>query len=207
MSKTAPHPDAEIFALAEKCATANQRFGAAGDAFAEAEHRCADIKPPRALIKTEEDAKMRLFVLGCPGETYDRSEIAVIGAILRSLRNGGGGSCPAYRRGRAIIDSWLEWDAREEAEKGRSGYEAADRAQTVALRDLNHVVEQLATTPALTIDGLLAKARAFGHFSVTENLAKRIESQINEVGVLDLEPLTLSLASDMFSLAKAEVRS
>ena len=84
-----------------------------------------------ALIKTEEDAKMRLFVLGCPGETYDRSEIAVIGAILRSLRNGGGGSCPAYRRGRAIIDSWLEWDAREEAEKGRSGYEAADRAQTL----------------------------------------------------------------------------
>lgn len=164
MSKSAPHPDAEIFALAEKCATANQRYEAAGAAFDEAEHRCADIKPPPALIKTEEDAKMRLFVLGCPGETYDRSEIVVIGAILRSLRNDGARSCPAYRRGRAIINSWLEWDAREEAEKERSGYEAADGAQTVALRDLNHVVEQPATTPALTIDGLLAKARAFGHF-------------------------------------------
>ena len=64
MSKSAPHPDAEIFALAEKCATANQRYEAAGAAFDEAEHRCADIKPPPALIKTEEDAKMRLFVLG-----------------------------------------------------------------------------------------------------------------------------------------------
>jgi hypothetical protein len=89
-SDTAPHPDAEIFSLAEKCATANQRFEAACEAFNEAEQRYVDIKPPQPLIKTEEDAKMRLFVLGCPGETYDRPEIAVIGAILRSLRNGGG---------------------------------------------------------------------------------------------------------------------
>ena len=62
-------------------------------------------------------------------------------------------------------------------------------------------------TPALTIDGLLAKARAFGHFSVTEKLEGMIESQINEIGIFDLEPVTLSLASDLFSLAKAEARS
>jgi hypothetical protein len=41
-------------------------------------------------------------------------------------------------------------------------------------------------TPALTIDGLLAKARAFGHFSVTEKLEGMIESQINEIGLFDL---------------------
>jgi hypothetical protein len=41
-------------------------------------------------------------------------------------------------------------------------------------------------TPALTIDGSLATARGFGHFSVTEELEGMIESQINEIGLFDL---------------------
>ena len=66
------HPDAEIFALAERCVDANQRYLAAGLVFEEAEVRKRENKAPAALIKTDEDAKMRLFVLGSPGGTYNR---------------------------------------------------------------------------------------------------------------------------------------
>jgi len=103
-SDTAPHPDAEIFALAEKCATANQRYEAAGAAFDEAERRCVDIKPPNALIKTEEDAKMRLFVCGTAGSAYNRAEIAALSAIRRSLDLPSSETLPVYRRCRAIIE-------------------------------------------------------------------------------------------------------
>jgi hypothetical protein len=118
---------------------------------------------------------VRRLVCGSAGSRYNRAEIAALSAIRRSLNLPSSETFPVYRRCRAIIEAWREWTAQEDAEKERSGYEAADRAQTVALRDLNHVGEQLAMTPALTIDGLLAKARAFGHFSVTEKLEEMIE--------------------------------
>jgi hypothetical protein len=150
---------------------------------------------------------MRLLVLGCPGETYDRSEIAVIGAILRSLRNGGAGSCPAYRRGRAIIEAWREWTAREDAESTRSGYTAADRVHRNATSALTCAAEELVMTPALTVDGVIAKARAFQTFSLNATVPERIKEQIVQEGVFELEVLALSLASDLFSLAKAEAHA
>jgi hypothetical protein len=155
--KATPHPDAELYALVKKCEAAKQRYDAAGVAFDEAEQRYIDIKPPQALIKTEEDARARLFVRGSAGAAYDRSEIAASRAICRSLEY-----ChPVRRRCLAIINSWDEWTAQEEAEGARSGYAAADRVQTGALDDLNGAAEQLAMTPALTLAGVLAKARVF----------------------------------------------
>ena len=189
------HPDAEIFALAERCVDANQRYLAAGLVFEEAEVRKRENKAPAALIKTDEDAKMRLFVLGSPGGTYNRPEIEVISAILRSLRYDGAGSCPAYRRGRAIIDSWLAWNGREEAEDARSGYAAADRAQNAALDEADHLAKQLAMLRPLTIDGLLAKARTFEHFCGTSGLAQKVEEEVDQFGVFVVESVALSFAA------------
>jgi hypothetical protein len=52
-----------------------------------------------------------------------------------------------------------------------------------------------------------AKARAFRTFSPTDTVAERIKEQIVQDGVFELEVLALSLASDLFSLAKVEARS
>jgi hypothetical protein len=202
-SDTAPHPDAEIVALAEKCPTANQRYEAAGAAFDESEQRRVDIKPPQALIKTEEDAKMRLFVCVAAGSSYNRAEIAALSAIRRSLDLPSSETLPVYRRCRAIIEAWREWTAREEAESTRSGYMAADRVQRNATSALTCAAEELVMTPALTVDGVLAKARAFRTFSLIDTVAE----QIVQDGVFELEVLALSLASDLFSLAKPEARS
>ena len=207
LPEATPHPDAAIFELAEKCVAANQRYLAAADAFDEAEGRKRENKAPATLIKTDEDAKMRLFVLGCTGETYDGFEVEAIGAILRSLRYGGAGSCPAYRRGRNIIESWIAWSGREKAEEARSGYDAADRAQKAALNEASHLGTKLAMTRASTIDGLLAKVRTFEAFCGTKGLGGKIEREINEFGVFVVEPLALSFAYDLFTLVGAEARS
>jgi hypothetical protein len=57
-------------------------------------------------------------------------------------------------------------------------------------------------TRAGTVDGVLAKARAFGQFSYIDNLAEILKQQIDESTALDREVLALSLMRDLITLAK-----
>jgi hypothetical protein len=100
------------------------------------------------------------------------------------------------------LEAWAKWTAQKEAEDARSGFDAADRAFSVARDDLASVAAQLAVTRALTVDGLLAKARAFGQFSYIDNLAEILKQQIDESNALDREVLALSLMRDVIMLAQ-----
>jgi hypothetical protein len=88
-----------------------------------------------------------------------------------------------------------------EAEEARSGYEAADWAQELSLNTLSNAAAELSMTPASTVDGMFAKARAFGLFTYVENLAQIIKEQIDETTAIGREVVVLSLARDMFAVS------
>jgi hypothetical protein len=62
LSKATKQPDDALLAQAELCAVAARRYEAARAVLEEAEERYVEIKPPPELIKTEDDAKLRLFI-------------------------------------------------------------------------------------------------------------------------------------------------
>ena len=69
---------------------------------------------------------------------------------------------------------------------------------------MSHDAARLATTRALTVDGLFANARAFVPFSYVENLAEIIKEQIAETSTIVREIAALSLFDDLISLTKAQ---
>jgi hypothetical protein len=202
--KPTRHPDVELIALAQRCTDAAKRYNATGDALEKAEERYADVEAPAALIKTEDDARMRLFVGGAIGQGYSRSEIEVIGAICRTLNHVSAETYPAWRRCKTILESWSVWTERKELEAARSGLDVADLADNVARDELANVASQLAMTLALTEDGLFAKAHAFGLISsCVGNLGEQIKGRIDEESSLDHDVHALSLMRDLFALAEA----
>ncbi len=169
--------------------------------------RYVEIKPPYALIKTQEDARMRLFVCGGAGWSYNRVEIAALPAICRSLDNPCSETYSVWQRCRAIVKAWRDWTTREEAEGVHWG-----TRPPIALKEARWACSKVPRknwlmAPALMVDGALAKARAFETFSLIDKRAERIREEIGQSGVFELEVIALSFAFDLFSLAKTDVRS
>ena len=67
MSKTAPHPDADLIALADRCIAANERFGVAADAYARAEFASPHNEAEKAEADRAQSAALDdLRELGLP---------------------------------------------------------------------------------------------------------------------------------------------
>jgi hypothetical protein len=205
LPKTTKHPDAAIFELAERCTAATQRREAACDLLDEAEQRHREIEPPKALIKTAQDDQMGLFVGNSIGARYGHEEIAVIRVLGRNLsrRNitcaDGMEVFRASGRCREILTAWSEWTERQKADEAVSGYAEAFRNERLADDELDSIASQLALTPASTVEGVVAKARALRFAFETARVAEYIEKKISEFGVCD-EPISLSLAHDLLNL-------
>jgi len=127
------HPDAELFALAERCEAAAKRADVAGDAYAVAEFASPHIEA-------------------------------------------------------------------EEAE--------ALRLQGIALDELEDLAMQVVWMRALTVDGLLAKARAMKKVAFPGDgaIVERIETGLKTDGPWDADPVALALARDLLALAGEDAR-
>ncbi len=156
-------PDAAIFALAEECIAASRERDKALDRLEAAEKRHRPVPPPGAVLKTEKDARLGLYVGPGADEPYDREEIAAIRVFCRAQGAKPCGSSvetAAYFRGVEILDAWADWQEKVVREEERSGLAAARRADIETAGKFDAIAGKLATTPASTVEGILAKTRA-----------------------------------------------
>jgi hypothetical protein len=203
LSKPIPHPDADLITLAEKTAKAAELCGRAFDMIKAAEDRLVKIESPVALIKTEEDFKMRLFV-GNWGKVYYREEIRAIGVLHRSLDRE---DLKTFKRCEEILEAWKDWDQRKELEAAKSGYADARRADTESHEVYEGLASLLARTRALTVDGLFAKARTFESVFPppdSHGFANSIQKGLEKFGVGDEDSIALSLVRDIVVLAQRQ---
>ncbi len=157
------HLDAALFALAEECIAAGRERDKALDRLKAAEKRYRPVPPPAAVLKTEKDARLGLYVGPGADEPYDREEIAAIRVFCRAEGAKPCGSSvktAAYFRGLEILDAWADWQEKVVREEERSGLAAATRADIETAGKFDAIAGKLATTPASTVEGVLAKTRA-----------------------------------------------
>jgi hypothetical protein len=207
LPNTTHHPDADLLALAEKAAKASQLRDKALDMLDAAEDRLVTIEAPVALMKTEEDFKMRLFVGDGVGEVFDREEIRAVGVLRRRLGCdlAAGANLKAFKRCEDLLEAWKSWSESKELEEARSGYAAAHRADLETLEVYEGIASLLAQTRAVTMDGLLAKTRVFKSvFSAPDYLATSIREGLEKFGVADECAIALSLVRDIIVLAGAQ---
>ena len=205
LPEATPHPDAAIFALAKKCKESRERRDKLIDACnaAEDEHRV--IETPRAVYKTEADAKMQLFTGGGIGNVYSAPEIACIRGRCQGLAKRIDLSSEMrtiYVRGIEILRAWGYWRAEVDAEEARTGLAEVQRASVQASDEGEHLAERMARLPVSTLEGLLAKAAALQEYlPPIEGISDRIREDMLLYGV-DEEALALSLARDVLALAQ-----
>jgi hypothetical protein len=138
------------------------------------EERRVLVDPPKALIRTERDAELRL-ISGEPRGTYDRFEIAMLRLLHRrlELEDSASETMEAYRRSREIIEAWNDCRERQAAEDTRAGYNEALQACGEASDKTDAAAVRLAKTPALSVKGLFAKAKVLkGYFAARRNLLR-----------------------------------
>jgi hypothetical protein len=194
-SDTAPHPDAEIFALAEKCAECADRRDRLGDAYAAAEAKDREIKPPKTIVKTEADARMGLFKGVGVGFAYRADEIDHIREVMRTS------SPSAFLRAREILKALVPWLEEIDAEEARSGVAEARRVCAAASEEDDRLITQMLNLSASTPEGLLAKALSLReHFSDIESLPDEIRDSLIFDG-LGGKAIALSIVRDVLRLA------
>jgi hypothetical protein len=216
LPKGAQHPDAAIFALAEQCIAAAQVRDETGDALGKAEERCQSLRPsnpPEVLRRTEQDKRLGLYVGDRVGTMYNREDIPVLRALVRSSSifyfDGRSNNIEGHRRARDILKAMRDWkdeEARLAREAHESGLTDAENRHYEALNSYNDLAEQLLKMAAATVDGVLAKARAGRHnFLTEESLDKDLQEQLNCIDQ-PYEAFTISIARDMLRLANGEGR-
>jgi hypothetical protein len=172
-----------------------------------AQTRQKRIEPPAALLRTEADFALGLFVSkGAIGKIYEQEDIALIRALVRreGRRPGDRHSYSVFARGLAIIEHWHEWQEEVAEAEAASGYRAADEAQSEVHDRQREAAKKLAVLPANTFDGMVAKARAFQFiFPDDPALYKQLCNDLDRFGA-DGEALAMSLAADLIRLARKE---
>ena len=177
LPEATPHPDAAIFALAKKCKESDEHRDKLAEAYDAADAKRRRIETPRAVYKTEADAKMQLFTDGGIGKVYRADEINHMRALCRTF-----GRAPAnlttiavYRRGVEILTAWGHWRAEVDAEEVRTGLAEVRDALAQASDEGDMLAEQMARLPASTLEGLLAKAAAVQkHLRPVESMSDKI---------------------------------
>jgi hypothetical protein len=213
LPKATKHPDAAIFALAEQCIAAAQVRAETGDALEKAEERCQSLRPsnpPEVLRRTEKDKRLGLYVGDRLGTMYNREDIPVLRALVRSgsiLYFDGRSNIEVYLRARDILKALRDWKDKEAClarEEHESGLTDAQNRHYEAINSYDDLAEQLLKMTAATVDGVLAKARAGRHnFLTEESLDKDLRDRFECIGT-EYEAFTISIARDMLRLANGE---
>jgi hypothetical protein len=193
-----------LITLAKECAELGALLDQKIEATDAAQLRQKRIETPKAIIRTEADLALGLFVgKGGIGKSYEREDIALIRMLVRRARRVDHNEGFAlYNRGSEILEFWQDWQEEVEEAEAASGYRAAEAAQYEVQDRQTEALKKLAATPALTIIEILAKAQGFhAIFADGEYLAKELEDDLGKFGP-DTEALALSLAADLLRLAR-----
>ena len=204
LPEAAPHPDAAIFALAKKCRESDERRAKLTDACDAAEAKRRRIETPRAVYKTDADAKIQLFTDGQTGKVYRADEIGRVRTLCQTLARADASSTtiPVYSRGIEILTAWGHWRAEVDADEVRTGATKARDALAQASDEGDMLAEQMASLQAATLEGLLAKAAAVQeHFLPVEGISDKIRENVLLYG-FNHEALALSLMRDVLTLAQ-----
>jgi hypothetical protein len=219
---TAPDEDAELFDLIriwqEKVALTAEASGR----FEEIDERKFSPPKPVALTATDEDVKLRLCTAAKAKDGYSIEDIAhfrhtpitrydyrrMVGAdgiesddahILERITL----SPAAQTRGQEIVATYDRWvAAREEAEKA-SGNDAAEKVFLEAVDVEDEALWQVTATPANSMAGVIAKARAADRH-LRRGREATLDSMIGD-GQFDIHSpvdlLLVSIAHDLVQLS------
>jgi hypothetical protein len=198
------NPDAALLAKAAECLILERAMKEAGEAYDEAEERRAAIETPRAIIRTEDEANRRLVLGTGLGEPYTEDEIEALRVLVRSLGRSKAHrkeDTAAYLRGREILTAWASWRKWVDEDEERVGFTAAVVAHDKAYRAHDKAVAEIIATPAQTIEGVIAKARAGAVYLETpEGLDGLIEEGLRDYGT-DREVIAISLTRDLLAMS------
>jgi hypothetical protein len=204
MPKTEPHRDAEIFDLVTKAFEAEKVHTVTQERLASIEERKREHKWPDALRRTERDRELGFFVGNDIGGRYERDEIDLIRSLHRRtgrlpVEEGG----EAHVRASEILSIWNAWRSSVKIENERLDWAAAEAAYCDALERHDHILKVVALTPAATVDGLFAKARAFEFYLMPDDVSigKALRALIEQSGVDD-ETVSVALTRDIAALAR-----
>ena len=153
------HPDAELFALIERAKTADS---AATDAYMAADDVDDVLEPsfPNALIWTESDEPPRWFTVRSGERVLENDVDLLRNWLLVTSRPDAKlvPFTPAFsERVREIIRAKDEYEAARRAAKEHPDVLAAAARREVLTERWRELAERVATTPAKTPEGLLAK--------------------------------------------------
>jgi len=205
------NPDAALIAMVAKCLELERHMDKANDAYEAAEENRAPIETPGAVIKTEEDGKLRLFAGTSYGYPYNRSEIVALRALVTALGRGDVGlqsvqDGRTYVRGREILTAWAAWQKWIKEDNERTGLPAAEAAYKKAHREHEKALTEIIETRARTLEGVMAKVRACQIYILTaegldEAIAEDLRTYGNDDGVV-----ALSVIRDVVSLCEGGAR-
>ncbi len=204
------HTDAELLALATDCEAAERRADETGDALIEAEEKRGAIDIPPALFRTARDRELGLFIGPDKKAPYDKEEITGISALCRRIGRQDVSLFDAdtqetHHRCMAILAAWKSWREATKAADARSGYADAFKADCAAMDAFEDLKAQLVVTPASTLAGMFAKARALKLALLDdEGMAAKIQEELEIGAEIDNYLVALSLARDVLALSQKE---
>jgi hypothetical protein len=206
-SVSTENPESDLIALVNECAAAEAVLDKHNDAMDKAERQQRNVTPPQGIFRTESDFEMGLFAgRDGIGKPYDIDDIERLRPLVRRKDREPCSTIASFKEGEradAILEQWRDWRDAIATDEIKSGYRAASVARRVAADERDRLLGRLARIQPRTLDGVLAKARAFeGSFGAEDTLAKAIDEQIAKFG-LDEEVLALSLAADLFRIVRA----
>ena len=183
---------------------------------------------PAALVRTEEDASLCLCEPATVGGSYNSSEIERFRHTplsrydyRRLIKPDGVPSDDAHvlervilsptaqARGQAIVVAYDAWVAAREVAKKASGVEAAEEAFHRAIDVEDAALWDVTATPANTLAGVVAKARAAQqhlHKSGEATFDSMIEDgRFDVISPIDL--LLVSIANDLLNLSEGNANA
>jgi hypothetical protein len=200
-----PHPDAEIFALAEQCIATYRLRNETAEALEKAEDRRRDN--PTVIIRTERDRLLGLFVGNRVGTAYGREDIPALRALVRAHSilddSSPEEAIEVWGRASRILDALRDLKEKEAREGMESCLADAKKRFEEADDAYDDLAERLLMTPAKTIEGVLAKARVMQHVSFGADMSVALQERMRRMGA-DGESFASSLARDLVSLASEE---
>jgi hypothetical protein len=207
LPKATPRSDAEIFALAEQCIAAYRVRNDAEAALEKAEERCLGCVNPPVIIRTDRDKALGLYTGNRAGTAYVCADIPALRALVRAhsiLDNSSSKEAiEVWERASRILDALRDLKEEEDREGVESGLTDAKRCYAAADDAYDDLAERLLTTPAKTIEGVLAKARVMRHVIDAVDIGATLQKRMRRMGPDD-EAFATSLARDLISCASKE---
>jgi hypothetical protein len=197
------HPDAALITLVDKTLEAERHLYGALEKRDAAEERGKPIATPDAVIKTEEDTRLRLFRGHGAGYPYHDDEIAALRAWHRAdgRRTVGEGSFAARERASKILDAWADWRDARRREEERVGLDKAEGAYREGAQVHSDLLAAVLKTRAATLDRAMAKLKAgVGWLPLGDGLDDEIRNGLRLYGPGE-DTISFSIVRDLLAIS------